>query len=196
LTLVIAHRGAWGAGLAENTLAAFERAIELGCDMVELDVRRDADGVLVVAHDPPEAAGEPPRLAEALELCRGRIMVDVELKETGCVHEALALLDPNECLLSSFHEEVVRQARELAPRLRTGLIVDRAPSGDAGADYLVLERNLRPRAPCLMWTVNDHAELERFLCDPAVLGVITDVPELALELRSGLSGRTEPAAPR
>lgn len=48
--LVIAHRG--GAGLwPENTLHAFERAAELGADVIELDVRRTADGALVVMHD-------------------------------------------------------------------------------------------------------------------------------------------------
>ena len=49
----IAHRGASGHGLApENTLAAFERAIEIGVDAVELDVRSTRDGALVVLHDP------------------------------------------------------------------------------------------------------------------------------------------------
>ena len=46
----IAHRG--GAGLrAENTLAAFEHALELGCDGAELDVQLSADGVVVIHHD-------------------------------------------------------------------------------------------------------------------------------------------------
>lgn len=49
----IAHRGASGEGLApENTLAAFERAIELGVDLIELDVQETGDGRLVVIHDP------------------------------------------------------------------------------------------------------------------------------------------------
>lgn len=48
--LVIAHRG--GAGLwPENTLYAFERAAEMGVDVLELDVHTTADGVLVVMHD-------------------------------------------------------------------------------------------------------------------------------------------------
>jgi len=48
--LVLAHRGA-SAVAAENTIAAFATARELGADGVELDVRRTADGVLIVNHD-------------------------------------------------------------------------------------------------------------------------------------------------
>ena len=49
----IAHRGASGRGLApENTLAAFERAIQIGVDAVELDVHGTRDGQVVVIHDP------------------------------------------------------------------------------------------------------------------------------------------------
>ncbi len=47
---VWAHRGACREA-PENTLAAFEKAIEIGADGVELDVQRTADGILVVTHD-------------------------------------------------------------------------------------------------------------------------------------------------
>ncbi len=48
--LVIAHRG--GAGIfPENTLAAFRGASGLGAEILELDLRRTADGVLVAIHD-------------------------------------------------------------------------------------------------------------------------------------------------
>ncbi len=48
--LVIAHRGASGE-CAENTDAAFERAIELGADMIETDLHLSRDGVIVIHHD-------------------------------------------------------------------------------------------------------------------------------------------------
>ena len=46
----VGHRGA-PREFPANTLRGFMRAAELGCDMVECDVRRSADGVLVLAHD-------------------------------------------------------------------------------------------------------------------------------------------------
>ncbi len=45
-----AHRGA-SAVAPENTMAAFEAALHMGADAIELDVHRSADGVLVVIHD-------------------------------------------------------------------------------------------------------------------------------------------------
>jgi glycerophosphoryl diester phosphodiesterase len=48
--LVIAHRGA-RAFAPENTLQAFQKAAQLGADMVELDVQCTADGQLVAVHD-------------------------------------------------------------------------------------------------------------------------------------------------
>ena len=52
-TKIIAHRGAWQEfNLPENSIASLEKAIALKCDGAEFDVRRTADGVLVVNHDP------------------------------------------------------------------------------------------------------------------------------------------------
>ena len=51
MTIAIAHRGD-PVGQRENTLPAFEAAVHQGADMVELDLRRTRDGVIVVLHDP------------------------------------------------------------------------------------------------------------------------------------------------
>ena len=48
--LVIAHRGASGQ-LPENTLPAFELAVEQGADMIETDLHRTRDGAIVITHD-------------------------------------------------------------------------------------------------------------------------------------------------
>jgi hypothetical protein len=47
---IVAHRGIWR-DAPENSLLALERAIDAGYDVVEIDVRRCADGGLVLLHD-------------------------------------------------------------------------------------------------------------------------------------------------
>ena len=92
--VVLAHRGARRVA-PENTLAAFAAARDEGADGVELDVRRSADGELVIHHDAavPDfgvlaehawadihaALPQVPTLAEALDACAG-MLVNVEIK--------------------------------------------------------------------------------------------------------------------
>ena len=47
---IVAHRGVPSAEMPENTIPAYQKAIELGADAVDLDVRLTADGVPVVYH--------------------------------------------------------------------------------------------------------------------------------------------------
>ena len=50
--LIIAHRGgAWPDLPGEQTLPHFERAIEVGADLIEVDLRETADGVVICHHD-------------------------------------------------------------------------------------------------------------------------------------------------
>jgi glycerophosphoryl diester phosphodiesterase len=225
--LVIAHRGAWGPAAPNaptgNTLEAFEAAIELGVDMIELDVRRTRDGELVVFHDArvktvPTASlpydalkikgtrAQPPRLAEVLALTKDRIALNLEIKEAGYLEDTIALLRPfglERCLLSSFLDDVVREAKTLAPDLRTGLLVGtgfrkaltaRLPA--VKGDCLVLHRRLATLpalaqaaasgVPCMIWTVNAPRALDRYLGHAGVEGVVTDRPALALERRAQL----------
>ncbi|MCY1723186.1 glycerophosphodiester phosphodiesterase family protein [Prolixibacteraceae bacterium Z1-6] len=47
---VVAHRGAH-IGIPENSLPAFRKAIDLGCDFVEIDARKTKDGKIVSVHN-------------------------------------------------------------------------------------------------------------------------------------------------
>ena len=49
-TYVVAHRGAH-VGIPENSLAAIQKAIDLGCDFVEIDTRATKDGRIVSVHN-------------------------------------------------------------------------------------------------------------------------------------------------
>jgi glycerophosphoryl diester phosphodiesterase len=122
--LRIGHRGA--AALApENTIASLSLAVELGCDLVELDVIA-VDGVLVLAHSPEELRGEPPTLDEALAFLaptgRG---IQVDLKATGieaAVVNALRRHDAVErSLVSTFWPRSLRVLHDLEPELARGL---------------------------------------------------------------------------
>lgn len=121
--LVVAHRAAHrgpGAGGPENSLPSIEAAIAMGCDMIEVDVRRTIDGHFVLMHDTTvdrtttgtgrvdeltleqvrelqllDGDGLPtvlavPTLREALVACRGRIMVNLD-KASGYLAECLSL---------------------------------------------------------------------------------------------------------
>jgi glycerophosphoryl diester phosphodiesterase len=195
--LVIAHRGA-SAELPENTLPAFERAIEIGADYVELDVHADGEGQLVVTHDRPRARKEYPRLEEALDLMRGRIAVMVELKTPAQYrrHDIVArttrLLSDDDALLC-FQRAPLEEARALRPGLRTvqhvGFAVSIRGARDAwGAgfsDARVTSRGIRAALRLglkpLVYTVNDERRMRELAAD-GVAGIFTDRPERALRL--------------
>ena len=187
--LVIAHRGA-SAELPENTLPAFERAIEVGADFVELDVHND----LSVTHDRPQRGVDYPTLQDVLELCHGRIGVMVELKRPrgDMLERTLKLLHDDDVLVC-FQRAPLVEARARRPRIRTvqhvGFGVSISRAGDTWAvgfqDQRVTARGLaRAHArgyEALVYTVNDEARM-RELRDLGVSGVFTDRPREALEV--------------
>lgn len=48
---LLGHRGVMQPGIRENSLQAFEQALEDGCTGIETDVRRTSDGALILHHD-------------------------------------------------------------------------------------------------------------------------------------------------
>ncbi len=143
--MIIAHRGA--SGLArENTIESFRKAIEIGVDMIEFDVRRAKDQALIVHHDElmegkpikeltydeisKMAIGEGfsvPTFEEVLKHTSGKIKVDVEIKEEGYEKEIVELLlqyfKKDQFVMTSFYDSCIRKIKDDYPDIKTGLIL-------------------------------------------------------------------------
>jgi glycerophosphoryl diester phosphodiesterase len=185
--LVIAHRGA-SFDFPENTLPAFEHAIEVGADYVEFDVHND----LSVTHDRPKRGQTYPTLDDVLELCRGRIGVMVELKRPrrDTVKRTLERLD-DDAVLVCFQHAPLEEARRLRPGIRTvqhvgfGVSIRRAAGAWAAGfrNDRVTRRGLlaaqRLGLETTVYTVNDEARMLE-LQELGVTGIFTDRPDRAL----------------
>jgi glycerophosphoryl diester phosphodiesterase len=124
----IGHKGA-DAIVAGNTAESFDAAVEHGVDMIELDVLREQEGRLIVAHDYHDATVRKPMdLADALDLFGepplDEVEIDCDLKLAGREAElagALAgrgLLD--RAMVSTMEVESLIKLRKLEPDLRLG----------------------------------------------------------------------------
>lgn len=145
----VGHRGA-KAYAPENTLTSFKKALEIGVDAVELDVRKTKDNQLVVIHDADikrttngkglvsdltlaqikafsaEGGEKVPTLEEALDFLDRKVKVLVELKEAGVEEQVLSIvkkcgLEKN-VVITSFLEEALKKIRELNKNIEIGLI--------------------------------------------------------------------------
>lgn len=125
IVLIASHRGAHN-DFPENSMAAFKRGIELGIDVIELDVRHTKDDSLVIMHDASvdrttNGTGkvadltfeevrklrlkfngqvteeQVPTLEEALYLAKGKILVDLDIK-TNRVPKILEVVNRTQTL--------------------------------------------------------------------------------------------------
>lgn len=143
--LISAHRGSCGVeglGAAER----YRRAIELGADFVEFDVRRTADSAYVVYHEPrtpsgrlisemsrAEFTGEVGRAAldlpDLLQMAKGRVGLHIDLKEVGyeadIVRGVLADFAESQFVITSLEDVSISTIKEHFPTVRTGLSLGR-----------------------------------------------------------------------
>jgi glycerophosphoryl diester phosphodiesterase len=156
---IVAHRGA-SAYEPENTLRAFQRAIELGADMSELDLHVSKDGALIVMHNSSvdettnghglirdltlaelqqldAGKGERiPTLQQVIDLVRGHNGLYIELKAPETPRPTISLLRANQftsnvqVIVGSFQANLVRETKELAPELSVALLVGPVYSAD------------------------------------------------------------------
>jgi glycerophosphoryl diester phosphodiesterase len=138
----IAHRG-FTAKFPDNTLEAFQAAIELGADGIEFDVRETADSRFVIFHDPHvygkaidkleysdvqkiklNGAFRVPTLEETLDLLSRRTKMLIELIQS--LDKFLVLLknraEPDDVVIASFNGDLVSRFSTIAPGIRTAVI--------------------------------------------------------------------------
>jgi len=152
--MIMGHRGA-AALEPENTLRSIERAMEIGVDAVEIDVRLSKDRELVVIHDstvdrttngsgPVSGyllddlkkldAGEGqtiPTLQEVMELIGHKVKLVIELKEEETERMVVELikrnnLDDNVYVISFWHE-LVKAVKVIESCIKTGVLLVGCP---------------------------------------------------------------------
>ena len=172
---VVAHRGGALLGPPENTLPAIEKAIEVGADLIEVDIRQTSDGHLVLMHDETvdrttngrgrvdrltlsemralaikhEGKGtiRVPTLKEALGMMKGRIEPDLDYKE-GDLSKLIQLVREAEMIEQSTMYgswDRCRAISELEPRMRI------RPTADYPLQVPELTRTLRPSLINMDW---------------------------------------------
>ncbi|MFJ3982262.1 glycerophosphodiester phosphodiesterase family protein [Streptomyces fungicidicus] len=143
---VSAHRGG-SEHAAPATREAYRDALASGAEYVEFDVRRTADGVFVVHHDPRVRHTGPPLSAlthaelndragyrvpvvdEVMELVAGKLVAHLDLKETGhereLIDRAVALLGEDGFVATTLEDRSVAAITAARPRVRTALSLGR-----------------------------------------------------------------------
>ncbi|MFN4319878.1 MAG: glycerophosphodiester phosphodiesterase [Aquificaceae bacterium] len=148
--VLVGHRGHPAKEL-ENTLESIESAMKFGADLVEVDIQRTRDGVLVLSHDESlervygvkanirESLWEDlkgvhkdgyslARLEEALDLVKGRVGMFLEIKHPEDTEDVLRLLEEKGALdwtaLISFYPEAIEMAKG---KITTGIVYAKPP---------------------------------------------------------------------
>jgi glycerophosphoryl diester phosphodiesterase len=141
--LLLGHRGT-RIYAPENTFAAFDRALEDGCDGFECDVRLTADGFPVICHDPRLHGHDVSRsdFATLSEECAGlcplegvlsryatRCFLYIELKVAGIERQLAAALlrytPAHGYVVASFVPEILLRVHEADAEIPLGLISDK-----------------------------------------------------------------------
>jgi glycerophosphoryl diester phosphodiesterase len=146
VVLIFAHRGA-SAVAPENTMAAFNAAVDAGADGIEFDVRLSQDGVPVVIHDETlyRTAGvrgrvrdmsldqlsqfDVPSVAQVFELFQSNnLVLNAEMKshETQMVEECCRLVEQyglkDRVIFSSFEHSLLARIKNINPSLKTAAL--------------------------------------------------------------------------
>jgi len=148
--LRIGHRGAAGHE-RENTTRSFLRALDLGVDLIETDLRETADGAIVLVHDAwigiagvhqqvraltlaelrTVVGHEIATLDDLLAVADGRCGLMLEAKVTGLAERTIAAVAAagftGPLIYASFHHDELLAIRRLQPDAQTLALIHGAP---------------------------------------------------------------------
>jgi glycerophosphoryl diester phosphodiesterase len=188
------HRGSKGTH-PENTLAAFQEALDAGADGIELDLRIGTDGTIVIQHDPLNQTNEPIlTLEELFTMLRGQreILVNLELKEQ-CVDKLLQLVKQfsyeKRVYYSSFNIDHLKEIRNQDQQATLSYLVDYLPTLEeippihlkilSPKETLVTKKFVKTMQKAgyrvIPWTVNNPARAKE-LAQMGIDEIITDYP--------------------
>lgn len=220
--LVGGHRGS-PKKAHENTLESFSAAISDGADFIEFDVRYSKDKKLIIHHDPAlnghilkkmnyneivkisENMGyRVPLLEDVLDLCKGKIKLDIEIKEPETTEETvektLLFFKPEDFITTSFHDTVLTKINNKFIDLKKGLLFDDTTKKDLYSRIIRLKpdfvlpdcenfcftvNNLIPalsfEIKAIYWNVNTPEDMQKTLENNLTKGIISDFPDIAVK---------------
>jgi glycerophosphoryl diester phosphodiesterase len=206
--LLLGHRGlrSRAFSIRENTISAFDLALQHGCDGFEFDVRLTADESAVVCHGPKFAGiaiaknkasrvRALPVLNDVLARYAGRAFLDIELKVSGvapCLLSAISEHPPQHgYVVSSFLPNVLIGLRNHNSSVPLGIICETRKQlsvwRDLPIEYVIAHQRLvNPELlrdahaagkAVFAWTVNKKASMIR-LANSGIDGIISDKTDL------------------
>lgn len=152
----------------------------------------------------PEFAGtKVPTLKQVIDTCRDRLKLNIEVKyneheSQDFIAKVVQLIDQenikDQCIITSFYYDYVKQVKNLAPDLRSGLITANAainfsdyPEADLfSLNYKMIDKNVvsglhHMEKQVYVWTVNSYPDLKNCI-DAGVDNIITDNPAYARQI--------------
>lgn len=147
-----------------------------------------------------------PSLSESLDCCKGKVRVNIEIKDDGhqtedFVEQVLRIISEkgmeNQCMITSFSYKKLAKVKELNPEIRTGLItanpdtdLSRCPAADqfmistGRADQATINQIHGMGKKAAVWLVNDYNSIIQ-CAEVGADQIITDRPGDILDLGRG-----------